>query len=104
MTDLDRKDSHLSICLNESVEFNQENATGFGSYRFDHDALPEIDKSEINLETILLGKRLSAPLLVGAMTGGTPRAGEINGRLAQAAEKCRVGFALGSQRKLLENP
>ena len=38
------------------------------------------------------------------MTGGTPRAGEMNRRLAVAAARCGVGFALGSQRKMLQDP
>lgn len=100
----DRKNSHLTICLEEQVEYPSGDANGFGLYRFDHDALPEISKKDVNLETVLFGKRLAAPLLVGAMTGGTDRAGEINRRLALAAEKCQVGFALGSQRKMIENP
>lgn len=100
----DRKNSHLSICLEEQVEFTSGDANGFGSYRFDHDALPEINKSDIELDTVLFGKRLSAPILIGAMTGGTEKAAEVNRRLALAAEKCRVGLALGSQRKMLENP
>lgn len=101
---IDRKNSHLEICLGSQVEFISGDANGLGAFRFDHDALPEISKAEINLETTLFGKKLAAPLLVGAMTGGTDRAGEINRRLALAAEKCGVGFALGSQRKMLENP
>lgn len=99
----DRKNSHLTICLEEQVEYPSGDANGFGLYRFDHDALPEISKKSVDLTTVLFGKRLAAPLLVGAMTGGTERAGEINRRLALAAEKCQVGFALGSQRKMLED-
>jgi isopentenyl-diphosphate delta-isomerase len=100
----DRKNSHLTICLEEDIEFTSGGANGFAVYRFDHDALPEIAKSEISLETTLFGRKLAAPLFVGAMTGGTERAGEINRRLAVAAAKCRIGFALGSQRKMLETP
>ena len=101
---IDRKNSHLQICLDEQVEFGSGGANGLAAYRFDHDALPEVSKAEINLEVTLFGKKLAAPILVGAMTGGTERAGEINRRLALAAEKCRIGFALGSQRKMLEKP
>lgn len=104
MQDQDRKNSHLSICLDEQVEFTGGDANGFGAYRFDHDALPEVNKVDVCLETTLFGKRLAAPIFIGAMTGGTDRAAEINRRLALAAEKCKVGFALGSQRKMLENP
>lgn len=99
-----RKDSHLDICLGEEVEFASGDAGGFGAWRFDHDALPELDRADLDLSATVLGKRLSAPLIVGAMTGGTERAGEINRRLALAAAKCGVGMGLGSQRKMLEDP
>lgn len=100
----DRKNAHIDICLKEEVEFSAagDGANGFASYRFDHDALPEVDKSKIDLSVTVLGKRLSAPIFVGAMTGGTERAGELNKRLAIAAARCGVGFALGSQRKMLD--
>jgi isopentenyl-diphosphate delta-isomerase len=103
MPALDRKDSHLALALGEGIE-SPAGASGFGELRFDHDALPEIDEDVVSTEVELLGKRLAAPIVVGAMTGGTPRAGEVNRRLALAAEACRVGMALGSQRKMLEDP
>lgn len=104
MTPLDRKDSHLSLALEQQVEFGEQDATGFGALRFEHDALPELDLDEVRTEVELLGKRLAAPIVVGAMTGGTPRAGEVNRRLATAAARCGLAFALGSQRKMLEDP
>lgn len=99
-----RKDSHIRICLEDQVEYYAPESSGFAAYRFDHDALPEVDKDAINLSVTFLGKRLAAPLVIGAMTGGTERAAGINQRLARAAERCQVGFALGSQRILLEKP
>ncbi|HTP27209.1 MAG TPA: type 2 isopentenyl-diphosphate Delta-isomerase, partial [Anaeromyxobacteraceae bacterium] len=104
MKRVDRKDSHLSLCLEEEVEFPENDANGFAALRFDHDALPEIDRAEVSTEVEIFGRRLAAPLVVGAMTGGTPRAGELNRRLAMAAARCGVGFALGSQRKMLQDP
>jgi isopentenyl-diphosphate delta-isomerase len=101
---VDRKDSHLKECLESEVEFRSDDANGFGSLRFDHDALPEISKNSVSTEIKLFGKNLAAPFFIGAMTGGTSKAGEINKRLAQAAEKCQIGFALGSQRKMIEDP
>ena len=88
MAELDRKDSHLALCLAERVDFTSAGSSGFGELRFEHDALPEIDKDAVTTEITLLGKRLAAPLVVGAMTGGTPRAGELNRRLALAAQSC----------------
>jgi len=99
--DVDRKDSHLDLALERQVEFPQGDATGFGALRLEHDALPELDLDDVDPETTLLGKRLAAPLVVGAMTGGTPRAAEMNRRLGLAAARCGIGFALGSQRKML---
>ncbi len=101
---LDRKDSHLQICLEEGIEFYSPTASGFASFRFEHDALPEINKSEIDLSVTLFGKKLDAPLFIGAMTGGTEHAALINRRLAEAAAFCQVGMSLGSQRKMLESP
>ena len=99
-----RKDEHLTLCLKEEVEFSEKNTSGFSNLRFDHDALPEVNKAHISLETELFSKKLAAPIIIGAMTGGTSKAALINRRLAEAAEKCQVGFTLGSQRKMLEDP
>ena len=98
-----RKDAHLTICLEDEVELGYRDGNGFAAYRFDHDALPEIAKRDVSLETTFLGRALSAPFVVGAMTGGTARAGEVNRRLAIAATRCGVGMALGSQRRMIEN-
>lgn len=104
MSVAERKDSHLTLCLTEAVELSSHDATGFAALRFEHDALPEVDLADVGTEVELLGKRLAAPIVIGAMTGGTARAGELNRRLAAAAARCRVGFALGSQRRMLQDP
>lgn len=103
MSIAERKDSHLSLCLGEAVE-SGGGASGFAALRFEHDALPEVDLDDVTTDVELLGKRLAAPIVIGAMTGGTPRAGELNARLAAAAARCGVGFALGSQRRMLQDP
>ena len=104
VTGLDRKDSHLAVCLSRGVEWPRGLTSLWAGYRFDHDALPEINKSEIDLSCHLLGRSLSAPICIGAMTGGTERSREINRRLGQVAQKTGVAMALGSQRKMIENP
>ncbi len=99
----DRKNSHIDICLKDSVDYSGAAQSSFSQFRFEHDALPEVDKKSIDLSITLFGKKLAAPLIIGAMTGGTDKALEINQRLAVAAEHCGVGMALGSQRKMLED-
>jgi isopentenyl-diphosphate Delta-isomerase len=104
MSIAERKDSHLSLCLAGDVEPSGPGGAGFGALRFDHDALPEVDLADVRTDVVLLDRPLAAPLVVGAMTGGTPRAGEVNRRLAAAAARCSVGLALGSQRRMLQDP
>src|SRR5262249_48956607 len=68
---------------------------------FVHDALPELALDEIDTSTTILGKKLRAPLLIAAMTGGTDKARAINRELASIAEERGYGFGLGSQRAML---
>jgi isopentenyl-diphosphate delta-isomerase len=63
-----------------------------------HNALPEIDFAEIDTSVTLLGKRLSAPLMITGMTGGFPGAGTINSNLARAAAEVGVAMGVGSER------
>jgi isopentenyl-diphosphate Delta-isomerase len=97
-----RKVDHIHICLDQKAQ--AKNATaGFEDISLVHRALPEIDKSKINLSTNFLGKKFSAPLIVGAMTGGAEEATVINASIAEAVEKLGLGMGLGSQRAAIEN-
>ncbi len=98
-----RKLRHLEVCLTAQVEY-ETRTTGFERFDLPYRALPETDLNAIDLGVTFLGKRLRAPFLIGAMTGGAARAGQINGALAEAAETLGVGLMLGSQRVMLEHP
>ena len=98
-----RKDAHLDLCQDGQVEASSP-SLGLGRYTLEYDALPEVDLEDVDLSVTLLGKRLTAPLIIGAMTGGTPRARQINQRLARAAARVGVGMALGSQRAMIADP
>ncbi len=97
-----RKADHIRINLEEDVRSGL--TTGLERYRFTHQALPELDLDEVNLSTEIFGKRLQAPILISSMTGGTAEAGEINRRLALAAQETGIAMGLGSQRAALEQP
>ena len=90
-----RKAEHVKVVLAGEVE---------GHYRFwndiqlKHDALPEIDFADVDPSVTLLGKRLSAPLMVTGMTGGFPDAAKINDNLARAAAEVGVAMGVGSER------
>ncbi len=98
-----RKEEHLRICLEKPVR-PYPPRTGLDRYRFVHQALPEIDLRQVNVETSFLGRRLRAPFLISAMTGGAPSAGEINRRLAEAAQRLGIAMGVGSQRTALIEP
>ena len=98
-----RKADHLRICLEDDVQFHS-NTSGLEHYRFTHCCLPEIDRDEINLTTTFLGKRLSYPLLISSMTGGTELAQIINHRLAEVAQHYNIAMGVGSQRVAVEKP
>jgi isopentenyl-diphosphate delta-isomerase len=95
-----RKDEHVRIALEKDVS---------ASYNYwddvilTHNALPEIDKNEIDLKIKLLDKTLNAPIVISAMTGGYHLAKDINTRLAATAAEFQVAMGVGSQRAALEN-
>jgi isopentenyl-diphosphate delta-isomerase len=97
-----RKSDHLRISLEKDVSFRL--TTGLERYRFIHQALPEINRGDINLSKALLGRELKTPLIISSMTGGTEAAEQINMNLACAAQAHGVGMGVGSQRAAIENP
>ncbi len=96
-----RKADHIRINVTEDVQFPNL-TTGLEQYRLVHQALPEVDLEEVQLESTLFGRRLAAPLLVSSMTGGTQQAALINRNLAEAAQAWRVALGVGSQRAAIE--
>lgn len=98
-----RKAEHIRIALAENVRAKRI-TTGLEDIHFVHKALPEIDRDRISLATQMFDHTFSAPLLVGAMTGGTKEAENINGLIAEAVEELGLGMGVGSQRAALEDP
>ena len=96
-----RKDDHIRICLNEDVNARYNY---WDDVSLIHNALPEIDKAEVDLETELFGKKLKAPIIISAITGGYKEAEKINRNLAEAAAALGLGLGLGSQRPALKDP
>ncbi len=96
-----RKAEHLDISTTQPVE--SPLGAGWEEVALIHRSLPEIDEEEIDLSISLLGKTLNAPVMIAAMTGGTPQAEEINRRLGRAAHRFGLALGVGSQRAYLEN-
>jgi isopentenyl-diphosphate delta-isomerase len=96
-----RKADHLELCAKEDVGFRGA-GTLFDEVRLVHDALPDLDEGAIETGCILFGKKLKAPVVIAAMTGGTEEAGRVNRELARLAEERGLAFGLGSQRAMMK--
>jgi isopentenyl-diphosphate delta-isomerase len=99
----ERKNNHIQICLEENVQARRT-TTGFENVFLIHKALPEIEREKINLSTVVFNHKFSAPLIVGAMTGGVAKAIKINAAIAEAVEELGLGMGVGSQRAAIEDP
>ncbi|NJO84310.1 MAG: type 2 isopentenyl-diphosphate Delta-isomerase, partial [Blastochloris sp.] len=93
----DRKTDHIRINLERDVQFPHL-TSGLERYRFLHQALPELNLRDIDLQITLFGRTLSAPLLISSMTGGAELAHRINRNLAEAAQTHKIALGVGSQR------
>lgn len=99
---IERKHSHVEICMHDDVCFSRK-TTGLEQFEFEHNALPEIAFSDIDLSTTFLGRTIAAPLMISSMTGGYDAATSLNEALAAAAERFNIPLGVGSMRQSLEN-
>ncbi|MFW3147123.1 MAG: type 2 isopentenyl-diphosphate Delta-isomerase [Thermoplasmatota archaeon] len=99
MTIEKRKDDHIRICLEKDVQVTHNH---WDDVLLLHQSVPECDLDSIDLTTEIMGRKLKAPLVISSMTGGSPRAKEINEVLARAASEFGIGMGVGSQRAGIE--
>ena len=97
-----RKSEHLSICLTQDVQAKKVK-TGFEDVHLLHRAIPEMSLGDVDTSTSFFGRKLKAPLIIEAMTGGTSEASRINSALAETAESLGLAMGVGSQRAALES-
>lgn len=88
-----RKKDHLNGFMNTYTV--SEN--GFKDVMIFNNSLPELDFDEIDISTEFLGKRIEAPILINAITGGGKESEEINIQLAKIAKRFGIPMAVGSQ-------
>ncbi len=90
-----RKAEHVEICLKERIVPDH---CYWDDVRLVHNALPELNMDDIDLKSDVLGKKLSFPFIVTAITGGFPGAEKINRNLAEACADLQIGLGIGSER------
>lgn len=89
-----RKDEHLSLA---EKFYAPHAASQFDQLRFIHQSLPEMALSAVDLHTTLGPLTLPVPLMIEAMTGGSPRTGRVNAQLGRIAAATGMAVASGSQ-------
>jgi isopentenyl-diphosphate delta-isomerase len=94
-----RKKDHIRIALSEQAQ--AQGLSGLEQIKLIHEALPELNFSDINISKNLFSYNLKSPLFISSMTAGHAGALQINTRLAQAAERHGWAMGVGSQRKEL---
>ncbi|MDF7798529.1 type 2 isopentenyl-diphosphate Delta-isomerase [Pontiellaceae bacterium B1224] len=97
-----RKLDHINIVADDRAIDRKQYY--FDRIRLTHRALPELNLADVDPSVEFLGKKLSFPLLISSMTGGTDEELiKINRNLAIAAEAEGVALAVGSQRVFLSD-
>jgi isopentenyl-diphosphate Delta-isomerase len=96
-----RKADHLRLSLDPKME--ALGGSGFSQIHLIHEALPNLNLSEISLETKFWGEKAS-PLFISSMTAGHHQGEAINITLAKVAAKKRWPMGVGSQRRELSDP
>jgi isopentenyl-diphosphate delta-isomerase len=102
MSTENRKQEHIELALMQ--QFQGPLTTLLEDVTLIHNALPNVSYEKIDTSVTFLGFKLSAPVIISGMTGGTGKAYELNKRLAQVAEEFRIALGVGSQRAMIEDP
>lgn len=76
----------------------------FDKVRLIHRALPELDAERIDTSTEFLGYKVSMPVFISSMTGGSAEGFRVNKALAAAAQSASIPVGMGSIRVLFRNP
>ncbi len=97
-----RKQEHVELTIGRDVTFRQKTA-GFERWEFLHNALPELDLSDVDPRAHFLGKDLSLPLMITGMTGGYGDAQRINRSLAAVCAERGLAMGVGSQRQAIQS-
>lgn len=90
-----RKEDHIVLSRDPNSQYT---GSVFDKYKLPYEALPELALKNVDTSRAIFNKKLSQPLIIAAMTGGSDHSMQINSNIAMAAQECGVAFSVGSQR------
>jgi isopentenyl-diphosphate delta-isomerase len=94
-----RKQDHIELALMPANQADELNT--FDSVSLIHEALPDLDFSEISIIGERFGCEVDKPFIVGSMTAGHRNAANINRHLISACANSGWAMGVGSQRREL---
>ena len=97
-----RKAEHLTVAARPESEVAA--TARWGEITLLHNPLPDVDRAALDLGATFLGRRFALPVQISGMTGGHPRATEVNRVLARVAARFNIPMGVGSQRAMIANP
>lgn len=98
-----RKIEHLKIQLTKPVEYKNKTSLLEDVFLI-HNALPEFDRLDVDTSTAFLSKKLKAPFMISAITGGSKLSAKINRNNAKAAQKLGIAMGFGSMKAMIVEP
>jgi isopentenyl-diphosphate delta-isomerase len=97
-----RKQDHIKLAL--MPENQTSELSTFDQIQLIHEALPDLNFDEINIQSTRLGKKIEKPFFVSSMTAGHRDAQHINHNLIEACALNDWAMGVGSQRRELSDP
>lgn len=89
----ERKDEHIENYLKSRTTTDNL----FEDVYIEHQALSDINFDEIDTSIEFMGRRISMPIMVNAMTGGGEIGRDINENLSSLCQKFNIPMAVGSE-------
>ncbi|OGV50361.1 MAG: type 2 isopentenyl-diphosphate Delta-isomerase [Legionellales bacterium RIFCSPHIGHO2_12_FULL_42_9] len=97
-----RKQDHINLALNSTNQASEMNVLDMVFLR--HEALPDLNFSELSITSYRFGRVVEKPFLVSSMTAGHKDALKINRHLVAACAQTGWAMGVGSQRRELTDP
>src|SRR5690349_10679450 len=90
-----RKQEHIKLSLEERTQ--ARSISDFDRLESIPEALPDINFSDVSLQTKLWGLELARPFFISSMTAGSDESIKINASLATLAQEAQILMGVGSQ-------
>lgn len=94
-----RKRDHITLAL--QTENEAIGGSGLERIQLVHEALPDLNFSEIRIQSQSFKQKIASPFFVSSMTAGHAQAVDINRHLLEACQHTGWAMGVGSQRRQL---